>query len=152
MKTTTNGPNLDDLSVGASPSRWTADGFDYAARMEYDDQQDVSQYGRIEPHEEEDGERVDGRHGPVWIVADGEGDPEYKDQDLDRLRSYVLEHWSMVGIIVTASRNGIELGSASLWSIESDSGDYLNEAARELAEEATHKARANLAALCAGLR
>jgi hypothetical protein len=56
--------------------------------------------------------------------------------DFERLRGWCNDEWSYVGVIVTASRNGIELGSASLWRIESDDGEYLLETANELADEA----------------
>ena len=68
--------------------------------------------------------------------------------DYKRLRDYCAGHWSYVGVIVTASRHGIELASASLWGIESDAGDYLEEVARELAGEVQEQAREQVAALC----
>lgn len=68
--------------------------------------------------------------------------------DFERLRSWCDGDWHWCGIVVTAYRNGIELGSASLWGIESDSGAYIEETARELCEEAMEEAREALASLC----
>lgn len=68
-------------------------------------------------------------------------------QDFARLKSWCDDQWNYVGIIVTASRAGIELASASLWGIESDSADYLTECANELAQEAMTDAQAAIAAL-----
>lgn len=68
--------------------------------------------------------------------------------DFERLRAWCNDDWHWCGIVVTAYRNGIELGSASLWGIESDSSDYLEETARELCEEAMEQAREALASLC----
>ena len=45
-----------------------------------------------------------------------------------------------VGVVVTASRAGVELGENSLWGIESDSGDYFNEVASDCAGEAISQA------------
>lgn len=68
-------------------------------------------------------------------------------QDFARLNSWCEGDWCYVGIIVTASRAGIKLASASLWGIESDSGDYLTDCANELAQEAITDAQAAIAAL-----
>lgn len=68
--------------------------------------------------------------------------------DFERLRAWCNDEWHWCGVVVTAYRNGIELGSASLWGIESDSGEYLEQVARELCEEAMEQAREALASLC----
>jgi hypothetical protein len=67
--------------------------------------------------------------------------------DYERLRAWCNDEWSYVGVIVTASRNDVELGSASVWGIESDAGDYLLETANELAADAIAEARETIAAL-----
>lgn len=67
--------------------------------------------------------------------------------DFERLRAWCNDQWSYVGVIVTASRNGIDLGRASLWGIESDAGDYLLTVANELADDAIATARDAIAAL-----
>lgn len=69
--------------------------------------------------------------------------------DFERLRRWCDDQWAYVGIEVVASQNGIKLGSASLWGIESDAGDYLTETANELADEALKEAREAIARLAA---
>lgn len=69
-------------------------------------------------------------------------------QDFKRLRDWCNGDWHYCGVVVTASRNGIKLGNASLWGIESDCGDYLETVAQELAEEALAEAREILTDLC----
>lgn len=60
--------------------------------------------------------------------------------DYERLRAWCNGDWHYVGVQVTVSRAGIELANASLWSIESDAGDYLIETANELLQEALDEA------------
>lgn len=69
--------------------------------------------------------------------------------DFARLRDWCNDVWSWVGVVVTAEREELELGRASLWGIESDAGDYLAEVAAELLPEALADARATLAKLVA---
>lgn len=68
--------------------------------------------------------------------------------DFERMQAWSDDEWHWCGIVVTAYRNGIELGSASLWGIESDSGEYLVDVANELMGEAIDDARSQVAALC----
>ena len=69
----------------------------------------------------------------------------YVHQDkrrIDRLASY---DWYFIGIVVTAYQYGVKLGQASLWGIESDSGqDYIDSTAYDLAAEALAEARDKL--------
>lgn len=67
--------------------------------------------------------------------------------DFDYLRRWCNNQWSYCGVIVTASRNGIELGNASLWSVEDSDRGYLLTVANELTGEALDTARASVAAL-----
>ncbi len=58
--------------------------------------------------------------------------------DMERLRAWCEGRWGYVGVIVTARCECCDdfTGErASLWGIESDADDYLEEVARELAEE-----------------
>jgi hypothetical protein len=71
--------------------------------------------------------------------------------DYDRLRKWCSDQWHYCGIVVTAYREGIALGSASLWGIESDAGDYLLEVANELLPEALEEARERVARLAGEL-
>lgn len=52
--------------------------------------------------------------------------------DFERLRRWCNDGWSYIGVVVTREDTGEE---NSLWGIESDSGDYLDEVALELARE-----------------
>jgi hypothetical protein len=67
--------------------------------------------------------------------------------DFELLRKWCNDDWYYVGVIVKVSRNGIELGSASLWGIESDAIEHLCDTALELASEAIEQARDAIAAL-----
>ena len=58
--------------------------------------------------------------------------------DFKRLDAWCRDVWCYVGVVVTlCDENGdpVDGMDASLWGIESDAGDYLDEVARELAEE-----------------
>jgi hypothetical protein len=68
--------------------------------------------------------------------------------DYTRLEQYG-NSWSSVGVEVKAYKHGIELGSASLWGIESDADAYLVETAHDLAEEAIREANGALEELLA---
>lgn len=67
--------------------------------------------------------------------------------DYEYLRKWCNDEWHYIGVIVTASRNGIELGNASLWCIESHSDDYIESVIADLTEEAIDKANATIATL-----
>lgn len=68
--------------------------------------------------------------------------------DFDRLRRWCADQWSYVGVVVhLLDDEGDEMGeSESLWGIESDADDYLDEVARELADEILHRLAQSLAA------
>lgn len=68
--------------------------------------------------------------------------------DFDYLRGWCDDDWHYVGVIVTASRAGVELGSASLWGIEGGDEDYVVEVGAELVTEAINAAQTKLAQLC----
>jgi hypothetical protein len=58
--------------------------------------------------------------------------------DYNRMRQWCSDYWGYVGLIVCLvddDDDPIDDTNASLWGIESDAGDYLDEAARELADE-----------------
>jgi hypothetical protein len=61
--------------------------------------------------------------------------------DFDRLRRWCADDWCYVGVIVTLvddDEDEMPEFSASVWGIESDASDYLEETARELADEVLH--------------
>lgn len=86
---------------------------------------------------------TDGRETPKQQAA------KAAEADFKRLQAYCNGDWHYIGVIVDAYREGIKLGSASLWGIESDADGYLEEAAEELAAEAVEEAKATLAKLAA---
>lgn len=60
--------------------------------------------------------------------------------DIERLKGYALDKWHMLGISVTASINGADIGESSLWGIESDNPEYFAEVAQDMAAEALREA------------
>lgn len=71
--------------------------------------------------------------------------------DFEYLKAWCNDRWHYVGVVVTASKEGIELGSASVWGIESTETDYLCTVANELVPDALEQARAMIAKLTDGL-
>src|SRR5690348_8411347 len=59
------------------------------------------------------------------------------EADFERMRGWCNDQWHWCGVVVTLlDDEGDETKeAASLWGIESDAGDYLNQVARELADE-----------------
>lgn len=58
--------------------------------------------------------------------------------------------WSFIGVVVDVYKEGVKLGAASLWGIESDSDvEFIEETAIELISEAIEEARTTLTRLCA---
>lgn len=56
--------------------------------------------------------------------------------DAERMRAWCANDWSWVGAIVERlDEDGDAHESQSLWGVESDAGDYLEQVARELADE-----------------
>lgn len=69
------------------------------------------------------------------------------------MAAWERDDWFYVGVIVTASRNGVKLGEASLWGVDCNypgprGNAYLLEVANEIAGEAISEARSKLATLC----
>ena len=79
--------------------------------------------------------------------------PKYARHDYERAVAFEHGDWCLIGLIVIVYREGIELGHASLWGIESDSGeDYFGFLLEdELVPEATEDASGNLTKLLASL-
>lgn len=77
---------------------------------------------------------------------------QYFLYDFERLESYGDEWWSK-GCIVTAFLNGIELGNASLWGIESDSDEgYFKETEEDLTAQAIDEAKKNLEKILSAIK
>lgn len=68
--------------------------------------------------------------------------------DFDRLKAFCDDEWTYIGVVVTASRNGVELGRDSLWGIESDCEEFILDCASDVAAQAVSAAREALASLC----
>ena len=82
----------------------------------------------------------------------GCGDSAYIEQDYKRMEDLNKGYWSFIGIEVIASKEGIELGHASLWGIESNCGEeYKQEIIKDLTAEAQKEAEENLKKLCCNL-
>jgi hypothetical protein len=72
---------------------------------------------------------------------------KYILQDYERAADYGNE-WYYTGCIVTMYIDGTEVAAASLWGIESDSGDdYIQEVEQELIDQCKNDARSKAAAL-----
>lgn len=66
----------------------------------------------------------------------------YALQDSKRMEDYERQEWSMLGIAVSVYYDGAEIGSSSVWGVESDSGEhYLCYCEREQSREAMYEAR-----------
>lgn len=91
-----------------------------------------------------------------WHIENGDsiGTAHRKAQsyilaDSKRMQDYLNDYWHYIGIVVTIQSNVIgesdrEIGHASVWGIESDCGDYIEETKRELVAEAISEARRNI--------
>ena len=61
--------------------------------------------------------------------------------DFSRLRAWCNDQWQYVGVVVDLlDDDGNEIGEQdSLWGVESDSPDYIEETARDCADEILHR-------------
>ncbi|HSH30920.1 MAG TPA: hypothetical protein VK971_13520 [Thiohalobacter sp.] len=132
-------------------AHWSESGFDLHARIVEDNDGwwslGIEDYGKFSPSWKPGAVRHwrGGARDCEWFIP---ANPEYAKQDYNRACDYG-HGWWYVGIEVIARRAGIELGNASLWGIESDSGEeYFTETAFELADEAIAEARNAMQRLC----
>lgn len=131
------------------------DGFELTASILAEFAPDTSWLGEFSDTAESGA--IDHEATDTWLERSWQGpkyfnpaNPDYAKQDYKRLVDYYQGGWSLVGIQVTASKAGIELGSDSLWGIESDSSeDFFHETAAELVVEAIEQAKAKLKELVA---
>jgi hypothetical protein len=95
---------------------------------------------------------IGGRHDREYqfiFCSNGHDKIKYALQDARRLEDYEQGEWSMIGVKSSVYWNGVEIGSDSLWGIESDSGeDYFLQTERECAREAIRQAQDWLKAAC----
>jgi hypothetical protein len=118
MNTKTEFPHFPAYACVGDTIAWTREGFDFVARLEYDN------------------------------------DTKPSDSDcctLDDVKRWLNDEWFYVGMVLSVSRNGVELSknAASLWGIECNFSDtssaYLSEVAQELEAEALETAQAEVA-------
>lgn len=74
----------------------------------------------------------------AWVKA-----LEYREQDYNRIERFCRGDWTMLGIVAIARLGDMVCGSASLWGIESDNDEYINEIALEMANAAASAADNN---------
>ena len=97
-----------------------------------------NQFGWIQAAPEET--RAHHEYEYIWL-NNGQDRLKYAMRDAKRLLDYG-NGWDYVGIIAEVSLGGAVIGHASVWGVESDSGDsYLMSEAREIAHEALSDAR-----------
>lgn len=105
---------------------------------------------------------VDGFQVSAALMPDLDAHPdEYECYGADDVTAWRDDWWTYVGIVVTVSREGIELGEASLWAIEHgtmpigggvaatiDVDAWEHDALSDLTDEALAAARETIARLC----
>jgi len=130
---------------------WEEQGFTLTARVVIDelgwDMSGVETIGRFQEQCEPGAIKHDRNNARIltWFMP---AFPENGQELCRRACSYGSD-WGLVGIEVTASRAGVDLGKDSLWAIESDSvEDHFTETAFELANEAIIHANQSLKDLC----
>lgn len=121
---------LPDDAGESEWSVWERDGFRFVGRLQPDEYPDLS-------------------------YLDDDNWPDASDEEracnAERRAAYERGAWSVCDVIVTAHREGIELGFASCGGIETDSEpEYIRGMLCELADEAAEMARDALGRLCAG--
>lgn len=88
----------------------------------------------------------DGWDAEPYGGSKGEKAARAVEADFEFLRRWCNDQWHYVGCVVALlDGDGEEVESTSLWGIESDSREYLDEVARELADELSESADAAMA-------
>ncbi len=146
-------PDVSHLGEGTSKPDWNESVYDrwtmwlwvHAAHRWYDESGDSL---TDEEYVEKLGENASGdRRSYRYIHAFQNNNADEDDRkacfaDAKRLEGYYSDQWYMTGCEVTITVDGEELASASLWSIESDSGkEYLEEVERDMLDDAKDQAR-----------
>lgn len=60
---------------------------------------------------------------------------EFETEDSDRSIAWKADKWRYIGVIVTLDEEGIESRAESVWGVESDCEDYIEEVRKDLASE-----------------
>jgi hypothetical protein len=125
----------------------TRAGYDFRASWHYDDSPDTSWIGEFSDTPGEGAIEHSRNMGNTYKYFNP-ANPEYAEQEYKRMCGLNDGSWIFVGLKVTVFRAGIELGSASLWGIESDSDEaYFIETFNEPAIEALAEAEKNRKAI-----
>jgi hypothetical protein len=91
----------------------------------------------------------DGFDFRATVHADDDTSPtDYDCYSAEQIAAWRADEWRFVGVEVTASAAGVELGDASLWGVDCNfpggTNDHLREVAADLETEALAAARAKL--------
>lgn len=145
------------------------DGFTIRIRVEYDDHMDLSYLGELSnrwrtgamkwdgdrnsyeyfiPTQSEEAQYRDLRGMKYGRVQARELAREYVKADYKQMKDFCEDRAAMYGVIVTASRKGVELGEDSLWSVDDSYilGAILD---HDMISNAIREAREKLGELCA---
>lgn len=167
---------FDSYCTEGDEATFELDGFVILAKVERDEDPDLSWLGEFSESPEEGA--IDHHETDQWLGRSDRG-PRYfnpcdyaldyylneeklqpeeakqkadlqANKDYKRLVAYYQNEWDMVGVVVTASKAGVELGDVSLWGIESDSAKsfFKGLVRNELAPEAIRIAKKTLTKLC----
>jgi hypothetical protein len=135
--------------------------YHYEVFTVYDDSPDMSYLGeysnKLKPGGIDREERGDMGRNEYQYFNPGCGDPEYIEDDYKRYEAYNNQQWYMVGVVCeisvkTKSKWAVNpvVGKASIWGVESDSGNYFKELAKELISEAKADLKHLQEAICTG--
>ena len=75
--------------------------------------------------------------------------PEYGQEDMQRMKDYNNNQWMMVGIVATVSIDGREIGNYSVWGFEYEYKveDYHMDESRSIARQSIREAREFISSL-----
>lgn len=122
------------------------DGFEFRASMKDDECADLSHLGEFSnsPADKFSIKHDGGRGTFEYFNAENVSDDNEAKQNYDRARTY-NETWVMYGLVVNVYKKDVKLAGASLWGIESDSGEeYFLQVFNDLADEALTQAQEKL--------
>lgn len=176
-KQTNGAPAFEENACSGDSFKGEHDGFTIVVKFQYDEDADLSYMGEFS--DAPDDGAIDHHEKGEWLGRSYRGPryfipAHYKDAlnyyleheklseeearakadrqvvaDYERLVEYHQGHWSMLGMIVTVYLDGVKLGDASIWSVESDSGAvHFKELYDDLLHEAVAEARKTLEKLC----
>lgn len=88
--------------------------------------------------------RKDGWDAPPYGGTAGQKAARAVERDFEHLRQWCTDQWHWVGVVLSVSRNGVELSehAASLWGMESTEDEYLLQVANDLIFEAIETGKA----------